>query len=99
MHFCYWNRNLTLFIKNCLPPKIDFTNAKFLADIYAALCSFINPKYCNILFLFILVLSAGALKLLEEYKDADPNFTIRRHHDQALGEIQQVESLRNVSLR
>ncbi|CAE1168394.1 Leucine-rich repeat and calponin homology domain-containing protein 3,Leucine-rich repeat and calponin homology domain-containing protein 2,Leucine-rich repeat and calponin homology domain-containing protein 1,Leucine-rich repeat and calponin homology domain-containing protein 4 [Acanthosepion pharaonis] len=41
------------------------------------------------------VLSAGALKLLEEYKDADPNFTIRRHHDQAVSEIQQVESLRN----
>ncbi|GAB1600914.1 leucine-rich repeat and calponin homology domain-containing protein 4-like isoform X2 [Argonauta hians] len=41
------------------------------------------------------VLSANALKMLEELKDSDPNFTIRRHHDQARGEIQQVESLRN----
>eukprot|EP00106_Octopus_bimaculoides_P006905 XP_014774347.1 PREDICTED: leucine-rich repeat and calponin homology domain-containing protein 3-like isoform X10 [Octopus bimaculoides] len=41
------------------------------------------------------VLSANALKLLEDLKDSDPNFTIRRHHDQARGEIQQVESLRN----
>eukprot|EP00106_Octopus_bimaculoides_P006908 XP_014774350.1 PREDICTED: leucine-rich repeat and calponin homology domain-containing protein 3-like isoform X12 [Octopus bimaculoides] len=42
-----------------------------------------------------IVLSANALKLLEDLKDSDPNFTIRRHHDQARGEIQQVESLRN----
>ncbi|XP_067669106.1 DISP complex protein LRCH3-like isoform X2 [Haliotis asinina] len=40
------------------------------------------------------VLSQASMKLLEEYKDADPNFTIRRQHDQRLEEIEQIEQLR-----
>ncbi|XP_071084368.1 DISP complex protein LRCH3-like isoform X7 [Haliotis cracherodii] len=40
------------------------------------------------------VLSQASMKLLEEYKDADPNFTIRRQHDQRLEEMEQIEQLR-----
>ncbi|XP_070172982.1 leucine-rich repeat and calponin homology domain-containing protein 1-like isoform X2 [Littorina saxatilis] len=40
------------------------------------------------------VLSAGAIKMLEEYKDANPNFTIRRREDQQREENEQLEMLR-----
>ncbi|KAK6167234.1 hypothetical protein SNE40_021316 [Patella caerulea] len=39
-------------------------------------------------------LSANTMKLLEEYKEANPNFTIRRHHEQQQEEIEHLEQLR-----
>ncbi|KAL5004194.1 hypothetical protein ScPMuIL_017650 [Solemya velum] len=40
------------------------------------------------------VLSASTMKILEEYKDTNPNFTIRRHHEQQREEVEQIEHLK-----
>ncbi|XP_041349976.1 DISP complex protein LRCH3-like isoform X10 [Gigantopelta aegis] len=40
-------------------------------------------------------LSQASIKMLEDYKDTNPNFTIRRQHEMQLEEIQQMDQLRN----
>ena len=45
----------------------------------------------------ITVMTNATVKMIENYKDADPNFTLARQHEHHKEEQEQLEKLRKVS--
>lgn len=47
----------------------------------------------------VLVLTNSAMKVIESYKDPDPNYTMRRQMEHEHGEAKQMDCLRRVGYR